>query len=227
MCAVSGTGFGLSLCIQGTRQGFNCLVIFFRFIPMYIGNTFLSSSATCTTSVYPYVYREHHVEFSLPTKRRGLSLCIQGTPKFSQSVFYTERFIPMYIGNTCRTVQIGLAFAVYPYVYREHCLMVTPYGILIGLSLCIQGTRRGQKFLMDCRRFIPMYIGNTRHHRMGTKKAPVYPYVYREHVLILNNLESRSGLSLCIQGTRIQALIHRHEFRFIPMYIGNTITRIS
>ena len=50
----------------------------------------------------------------------------------------------------------------------------------------------------------------------------VYPCVYREHTNINNNLESRSGLSLCIQGTPSIAGYRLYACRFIPVYTGNT-----
>ena len=36
-----------------------------------------------------------------------------------------------------------------------------------------------------------------------------------------------AGLSLCIQGTRIGVPKNQNEFRFIPVYTGNTKTRCS
>ena len=50
--------------------------------------------------------------------------------------------------------------------------------------------------------FIPMCIGNTKLKPVRRRSIPVYPYVYREHLLYL----SKSPI----------------DTRFIPMCIGNT-----
>ena len=57
-------------------------------------------------------------------------------------------------------------------------------------------------------RFIPVYIGNTNWEVPVTTTCPVYPCVYREHVVV----------------GRISA----DDVRFIPVYTGNTpLTKIS
>ena len=50
---------GLSLCIQGTLRNFEPVLVRFRFIPMYIGNTQRKDLSSYKITVYPYVYREH------------------------------------------------------------------------------------------------------------------------------------------------------------------------
>ena len=50
-------------------------------------------------------------------------------------------------------------------------------------------------------RFIPVYTGNTKMTEPDEEDDPVYPCVYREH--LINDLPrtKAAGLSLCIQGT--------------------------
>ena len=52
-------------------------------------------------------------------------------------------------------------------------------------------------------RFIPVYTGNTRKWRWFHETWTVYPCVYREHISTWRSLNPSTGLSLCIQGTRI------------------------
>ena len=92
-----------------------------------------------------------------------------------------------------------------------------------GLSLCIQGTRAIQLYPSLKMRFIPMYIGNTKMTFLVLQKKTVYPYVYREHPSCSPPLSSKTGLSLCIQGTLILTEAKIIVMRFIPMYIGNTM----
>ena len=152
-----------------------------RFIPVYTGNISLPYCNNVYFSVYPCVYREH----TSGSKRRGfncgLSLCIQGTYRRSQSV-----------QQRC---------TVYPCVYREHKFFNNILAIQYGLSLCIQGTYQ----LIGCRktatRFIPVYTGNIGLNTHLNEQNPVYPCVYREHNRAIFLQPQLRGLSLCIQGT--------------------------
>ena len=96
----------------------------------------------CMIPVYPCVYREHLYSIDSSLSKNGLSLCIQGTQMvLVVSICYT-RFIPVYTGNTkAATLTIPLG-AVYPCVYREHCIAAFIKIYRTGLSLCIQGTHR-------------------------------------------------------------------------------------
>ena len=49
---------------------------YYRFIPMYIGNTLWQIVFVHLLSVYPYVYREHDIKIRDRRRFRGLSLCI-------------------------------------------------------------------------------------------------------------------------------------------------------
>ena len=113
---------GLSLCIQGTQFSRKFATHGVRFIPVYTGNTFLSSSATCTTSVYPCVYREHIYSRISRESPIGLSLCIQGTQNSLLYYLLRFRFIPVYTGNTKIVFCLLRHYTVYPCVYREHLI---------------------------------------------------------------------------------------------------------
>ena len=89
----------------------------------------------------------------------------------------------MYTGNT-EAALVGDWFqTVYPCVYREHNFHHKINDRLVGLSLCIQGTRT--------------VCPHVRH------RSAVYPCVYREHAFQLIIIFLCFGLSLCIQGTLI------------------------
>ena len=95
-----GRKIGLSLCIQGTQLNDLSLIIQIRFIPVYTGNTYFRRAGAIVLVVYPCVYREHRCTSTEWGNINGLSLCIQGTRKFSRLAHSH--------------------FAVYPCVYREH-----------------------------------------------------------------------------------------------------------
>ena len=58
--------------------------------------------------------------------------------------------------------------------------------------------------------------------KQNPKKAnTVYPCVYREHVQTILQSAILSGLSLCVQGTLIDANSRPENLRFIPVCTGN------
>ena len=73
---------GLSLCIQGTPIYNHNNRALRRFIPVYTGNTGAHQRGNGGTAVYPCVYREHPSTITIIGLCSGLSLCIQGTPRF-------------------------------------------------------------------------------------------------------------------------------------------------
>ena len=91
---------GLSLCIQGTHVRFIDEFTRYRFIPVYTGNTAIRRVTVGQITVYPCVYREHGPYELRIVVYHGLSLCIQGTQIFLFVKNWTNRFIPVYTGNT-------------------------------------------------------------------------------------------------------------------------------
>ena len=152
----------------------------------------------------------------------GLSLCIQGTRVTLHGWFLGLRFIPVYTGNTMNRYPRSSWTPVYPCVYREHILIRNNSIWNIGLSLCIQGTRLPTVHFSHFCRFIPVYTGNTLYYFINHKRGTVYPCVYREHMTSSLLKLSKSGLSLCIQGTQLYTLLKESTRRFIPVYTGNT-----
>ena len=71
---------GLSLCIQRTLHSHAHANYYFRFIPVYTGNTIHAQHNVDYKPVYPCVYREHYKTENFRLSLFGLSLCIQGTP---------------------------------------------------------------------------------------------------------------------------------------------------
>ena len=114
------------------------------------------------------------------------------------------------------------ASPIYPCVYREHssynfnCILVS------GLSLCVQGTPFSPTSFTICARFIPVCTGNTQPSKIPIRFFAVYPCVYREHEFHQILSGKRSGLSLCVQGTRYAEKLDNANKRFIPVCTGNT-----
>ena len=174
---------GLSLCIQGTCTKTTLYELFRRFIPVYTGNISSIDSYKTISTVYPCVYREHLQGETDEVERRGLSLCIQGTSIRVLISMFWGRFIPVYTGNIDVKSGLNWVFTVYPCVYREHVMSGQSFVEYCGLSLCIQGTFPAAIGNSPERRFIPVYTGNIVIHRWNAKRKPVYPCVYREHIV--------------------------------------------
>ena len=133
-----------------------------------------------------------------------------------------RRFIPVYTGNTIPAWLCPLLVSVYPCVYREHIAKYKNILIILGLSLCIQGTQSIFNSIVVRIRFIPVYTGNTITISPSRGFLTVYPCVYREHDWPKNGWSNCAGLSLCIQGTRTARARCEPRYRFIPVYTGNT-----
>ena len=106
------------------------------------------------------MYREHVLCFLPKYLATGLSLCIQGTCFHEFVGNEMERFIPVYTGNMIPQTGEHQVPTVYPCVYREHLNKFAVKFIVIGLSLCIQGTLYAQLGGLLIVRFIPVYTGN-------------------------------------------------------------------
>ena len=108
----------------------------------------------------------------------------------------------MCTGNTTHTQRKKIRLSVYPCVYRE------------------PGIKNDKKTSMS--RFIPVYTGNTSLQRALHYRPAVYPCAYREHILHQQSRIDQGGLSLCIQGTRVNKKPPSWRLRFIPVHTGNT-----
>ena len=127
----------------------------------------------------------------------------------------------MCIGNIGVSLRHAISETVYPCVYREHATLIKLFAEMHGLSLCIQGTSYNIERVSGHLRFIPVYTGNTRSIPLMRFRHSVYPCVYREHLTVTKVPHSKSGLSLCIQGTCSAVVEYNAFIRFIPVYTGN------
>ena len=117
------------------------------------------------------------------------------------SKIFGNRFIPVYTGNIVQHRTCFRTPTVYPCVYREHKKFHLKILLIVGLSLCIQGTLFPYRLVQFPARFIPVYTGNIVLLLPSSRKKAVYPCVYREHEKIDKSEQFPIGLSLCIQGT--------------------------
>ena len=134
----------------------------------------------------------------------------------------TARFIPVYTGNSNLKDMAKNVTAVYPCVYRELTVVYLFQCFFCGLSLCIQGTHKSVLGTGKGIRFIPVYTGNSSFNHEYVLIKSVYPCVYRELACSKYRATIVGGLSLCIQGTPLHILPLPTNWRFIPVYTGNS-----
>ena len=91
---------GSSPCIRGTPFGRLGLRIAGRFIPVYTGNTNQLALWLSIMSVHPRVYGEHGGGKGYVDITHGSSPCIRGTRRPKKGQKPSQRFIPVYTGNT-------------------------------------------------------------------------------------------------------------------------------
>ena len=195
-----------------------------RFNLEYTGNMHERRQRPHQWPVYPCAYREHVIHNCFIDFMCGLSLCIQGT-----CVVFPFEITP---------------HTVYPCAYREHAFTVNPCTcrerfipvhtgnmpisgnlpyVIVGLSLCIQGTFIVCPKCKYCTRFIPVHTGNIFILKNIKWRVTVYPCAYREHENQTYDKASVYGLSLCIQGTSLHHQCLLHLCRFIPVHTGNIL----
>ena len=131
---------GLSLCIQGTFNSSANDNAKRRFIPVHTGNMIYYEVCCIYSPVYPCAYREHVFLIFAGSLSAGLSLCIQGTYIKIDVKLSHFRFIPVHTGNIQKRAIPMYRHTVYPCAYREHGHCFVILMLIIGLSLCIQGT---------------------------------------------------------------------------------------
>ena len=147
---------------------------------------------------------------------------MRGTPICSPYVFFSDRFIPAYAGNTPALTGQLPTEAVHPRVCGEHGLASSRFALVLGSSPRMRGTHAAQFAHQANKRFIPAYAGNTACRRRKPERKPVHPRVCGEHEVFMLLLVVSVGSSPRMRGTRARSRSGRRSRRFIPAYAGNT-----
>ena len=152
-----------------------------RFIPTYVGNTYLCWPCDLAKSVHPHVRGEHKTGSNEWMIRTGSSPRTWGTPRGVDASPTYSRFIPTYVGNTLSPINQSRIYPVHPHVRGEHCGIDRQVQQPPGSSPRTWGTQTAAEIPTELARFIPTYVGNTRDSRSMDKKSAVHPPVRGEH----------------------------------------------
>ena len=145
----------------GTRGYFFCLTYNLRFIPTYVGNTYLLLFFTFHSPVHPHVCGEHASKSAKRRIKSGSSPRMWGTQRYPVSQSRDYRFIPTYVGNTVVGPSGCVPHTVHPHVCGEHDILTNLYHCTTGSSPRMWGTLLVRGIVRDLEWFIPTYVGNT------------------------------------------------------------------
>ena len=113
-----------------------------------------------------------------------------------------RRFIPTYVGHTCRGFRFSAFRPVHPHIRGAYTFSMWPIEIAAGSSPHTWGIRRRLGFLARRVRFIPTYVGHTSIRPRRQRGSSVHPHI-------------RGAYDLCQRDGR-------PDERFIPTYVGHT-----
>ena len=133
------------------------------------------------STFHPRVCGEHPDGYVMGRHGIGSSPRMWGTLHFKDQLREFPRFIPAYVGNTCRVSSTPVLYPVHPRVCGEH---LTPKNATYppdGSSPRMWGTPVQLPHYSHHNRFIPAYVGNTASSRTGCRKWTVHPRVCGEH----------------------------------------------
>ncbi len=132
-----------------------------RFIPVYTGNTRITTLLWSLTAVHPRIHGEHGSSLSEMPLMAGSSPYTRGTLIHLTSFLFSARFIPVYTGNTPFSAYFTAPSPVHPRIHGEHITLFLRARLSSGSSPYTRGTLMKQKKTELKSRFIPVYTGNT------------------------------------------------------------------
>ena len=104
------------------------------------------------------------------------------------------RFIPTYMGNTQKIMQLHLILPVHPHVHGEHSAPKGGNCRGFGSSPRTWGTPGATVNFGGYTRFIPTYMGNTWATVLYDDTIAVHPHVHGEHFIAMT-------VTTCIHGS--------------------------
>ena len=147
-----------------------------------------------------------------------------GTRKNPVISCFIRRFIPTYVGNTVWYIQVPKGTTVHPHVCGEHYCIDAFLAFSFGSSPRMWGTPLRPGAIDKRLRFIPTYVGNTKEEIKNDIHTAVHPHVCGEHIVPPVVGGMIDGSSPRMWGTPLRPCLRYLFDRFIPTYVGNTIS---
>ena len=174
------------------------------------------------TAVHPRMGGEHRAGANWTGCCPGSSPHGRGTPFVEAPAPEVGRFIPAWAGNTWQRSGNRPLPPVHPRMGGEHPGGAPVSGRADGSSPHGRGTLDGPLVILDRRRFIPAWAGNTCSRSHERAIWTVHPRMGGEHSASLSAVELVPGSSPHGRGTQLREGELRHPARFIPAWAGNT-----
>ena len=189
-----------------------------------MGNTRDGVGGARSIPVHPHVHGEHVWAIRDGGASAGSSPRTWGTPRRRLAGGYPSRFIPTYMGNTLMISTLYNDISVHPHVHGEHTKERKRRYPRLGSSPRTWGTPHRRQRRRSDQRFIPTYMGNTRDNHGIPVSVSVHPHVHGEHVSVYVTAIRPDGSSPRTWGTHSNRAGTVCNTRFIPTYMGNTVT---
>ena len=188
--------------IQGARPARRR---FLRFIPTYVGYTFVAAPVFTAAAVHPHIRGAYQFPRPVPVPHIGSSPHTWGIRCSTAPTIDISRFIPTYVGHTAFGPQNAPAGSVHPHTRGAYTGSSRNVNSKIGSSPHTWGIHGACSDFSCIDRFIPTYVGHTGSAHVFCPPLPVHPHIRGVY----------DHLDLGIVGPA----------RFIPTYVGYTPDR--
>ena len=155
-----------------------------RFIPTYVGHTRPWYHIRNQHSVHPHIRGAYSSRRDTTSPLIGSSPHTWGIPVASDPLLEAVRFIPTYVGHTCRCCPGPATRSVHPHIRGAYCLAPRKRVRSLGSSPHTWGIlfRRVQQ--RQHLRFIPTYVGHTKLQDKADRKDAVHPHIRGAYSLL-------------------------------------------
>ena len=226
--------------IQGARPARRR---FLRFIPTYVGYTFVAAPVFTAAAVHPHIRGAYQFPRPVPVPHIGSSPHTWGILQRSSSHQRYFRFIPTYVGHTflwCFNRLVFVGSSPHTWGIRENNVSpiawVSVHPHIRGAYLRIDddpvdgdgssphtwGIPPSPLQLRQNRRFIPTYVGHTTCKVKRDLADAVHPHIRGAYLLRFHIMAPHFGSSPHTWGIRIVKQPLFPAARFIPTYVGHT-----
>ena len=144
--------------IQGARPARRR---FLRFIPTYVGYTFVAAPVFTAAAVHPHIRGAYQFPRPVPVPHIGSSPHTWGIRCSTAPTIDISRFIPTYVGHTAFGPQNAPAGSVHPHTRGAYTGSSRNVNSKIGSSPHTWGIHGACSDFSCIDRFIPTYVGHT------------------------------------------------------------------
>ena len=193
-----------------------------RIIPAHAGNSGCGCSDAGPRPDHPRACGELLCRDDEARMASGSSPRMRGTPGGVKLVTCRYRIIPAHAGNSLRAPVASASGSDHPRACGELDWPGAQDLADTGSSPRMRGTQRGSMPRSVLHRIIPAHAGNSRRSRGETGSRPDHPRACGELSASTSSIDSFTGSSPRMRGTRSSRSHARSKGRIIPAHAGNS-----